>query len=89
MIGILLALQVNNWNQERIERRTENVLLEQLQKDLKMSLSDVNLNILFHENAMQSAKLLLAHMASELPTMTLWLSILLPHFPGHDLLLTQ
>lgn len=67
MIGILLALQVNNWNQERIERRTENVLLEQLQKDLKMSLSDVNLNILFHENAMQSAKLLLAHMASELP----------------------
>ena len=30
MIGILLALQVNNWNQNRIDKKREITLLEQL-----------------------------------------------------------
>ena len=35
MIGILLALQVNNWNQERLNRQTEKTYLQSISKDLK------------------------------------------------------
>ena len=37
VIGILIALQVNNWNVERIERQSEVTLLKQLQSDLSVS----------------------------------------------------
>jgi hypothetical protein len=35
MIGILLALQVNNWNEEKKSIRTSKVLLEEIVEDLK------------------------------------------------------
>ncbi len=35
MIGILLALQVNNWNEERIRQQEERALLENLLEDLR------------------------------------------------------
>jgi hypothetical protein len=35
MIGILLALQVNNWNQNRIEQSEENEVIAKLHKDFK------------------------------------------------------
>ena len=33
MVGILLALQVNNWNENRKERAQETILLKQLLTD--------------------------------------------------------
>lgn len=38
MIGILLALQVNNWNEQRKDRIKEQVLLKQLQEDYQANL---------------------------------------------------
>jgi hypothetical protein len=38
MIGILLALQVNNWNEGRKDRLKEQVLLKQLQEDYQANL---------------------------------------------------
>ena len=35
MIGILLALQVNNWNQNRIEQKEEKEIITKLHKDFK------------------------------------------------------
>ena len=37
MIGILLALQVNEWNKERNRKKTEQVIIEQLIADLRKS----------------------------------------------------
>ena len=34
MIGILLALQVNNWNEGRIDKRYEKIYLEEILEDL-------------------------------------------------------
>ena len=34
MVGILLALQVNNWNEERLSRKNEKAVLSRLIKDL-------------------------------------------------------
>tara|TARA_R100001369_G_scaffold10707_11_gene23977 strand:+ start:2795 stop:3070 length:276 start_codon:yes stop_codon:yes gene_type:complete len=35
VIGILIALQINNWNQNRIERNKENLILTELIVDLE------------------------------------------------------
>ena len=41
MIGILLALQVNNWNENRIARANEVKTLQQLNIDLKTNLKEL------------------------------------------------
>ena len=41
MIGILLALQVNNWNISRIEQKEQKLYLERLIKDLNFNLKEV------------------------------------------------
>ena len=42
VIGILIALQVNNWNEERIARSNELVLLENLLEDFKTRQSELS-----------------------------------------------
>ncbi|MGB5402855.1 MAG: DUF6090 family protein, partial [Robiginitalea sp.] len=39
MIGILLALQVNNWNEERKQNHLETVYLNRLHNELKKDIS--------------------------------------------------
>ena len=46
MIGILLALQVNNWNDDRKDRKTEVRILENLANSL-----DLNINQFDHKLA--------------------------------------
>jgi len=41
MIGILLALQVNNWNNSRIEASKEQQLLKNLESDFKSNLAEL------------------------------------------------
>ena len=42
MIGILLALQVNNWNQERISKKEQNSLMKSIKKDLESDVDYLN-----------------------------------------------
>ena len=42
VIGILIALQVNNWNEERLDRGKELRLLGQLQNDLQVSSESIS-----------------------------------------------
>ena len=59
MIGILLALQVNNWNEDRKDRAQEQVLLKQLQTEFKSNLEQLEEKIeLRHEFINSAAKLL-------------------------------
>jgi hypothetical protein len=41
MVGILLALQVNNWNQNRLERKQEVKLLHQIKADLESNSDEI------------------------------------------------
>ena len=41
MIGILLALQVNNWNEERLERQKEQEILQDLKVEFEANLFDL------------------------------------------------
>jgi len=42
MIGILLALQVNDWNNDRLESKKEQLFLKNLQSDFKTNLTELN-----------------------------------------------
>ena len=41
VFGILIALQINNWNEERKDRIKEQVILKQLQEDYQANLSRI------------------------------------------------
>jgi hypothetical protein len=55
MIGILLALQVNNWNEDRKERKLETILLKQLQTEFNSNLSQLDQRIAIRNNMMRAA----------------------------------
>lgn len=61
MIGILLALQVNNWNQNRKDRIEEQLLLKQLQTEFKSNLGQLDEKIAIREEIMNSASNLLSY----------------------------
>ena len=42
VIGILIALQINNWNEDRKTRQYESILLKELQVELKSNKDDID-----------------------------------------------
>ena len=67
VIGILIAVSINNWNSERIDEHKELELLAQLRDDLNGALNDINNNMEVHEQSMISSKIILDHMDSKVP----------------------
>lgn len=59
MIGILLALQVNNWNNHRIEKSKEQEILKNLQIDFKNNIDNLDLAYNRFKEAYQSSVMLL------------------------------
>jgi hypothetical protein len=59
MIGILLALQVNNWNEERKIRVAEQNILQNLRTELLLNIENLKSNIEYHELAHRSSVKLL------------------------------
>jgi hypothetical protein len=45
VIGILIALQINNWNQERIDKKVERETLISLKKDLDSALVQIDIKL--------------------------------------------
>ena len=60
VIGILIALQINNWNETRKERAQEQELLAQLQSEFKSNLEQLDQKIKMRKD-MISASLKLLH----------------------------
>jgi hypothetical protein len=54
MVGILLALQVNNWNEDRKLRKIENDLLYNIYNNLVESKNNLENNILFNQNTLEA-----------------------------------
>jgi len=59
VIGILIALQINNLNEERKLRNNEQVLLHQLKQEFESNLTQLNQKIEMREIMINSAKKLL------------------------------
>lgn len=67
VIGILIALQINNWNEERKLRLYETQLLKQLKVDLERNSKDLKLNIRLQKNIIESSEIVLQHIHKKLP----------------------
>ena len=54
VIGILLALQINSWNQQRIEDKKEIELLTSIKEEFHYNLSEINQSIKVNKKVTQS-----------------------------------
>ena len=67
MIGILLALQVNNWNSDRQRRSLEIEIYEELLSDLKLCKEEVESDMDFHRVLLNSSHEIMWHLIERLP----------------------
>jgi len=55
VIGILIALQINNWNSDRLNEKKEKLYLKNIQRDLKVQLQDINKQFDYESLQMKNA----------------------------------
>ena len=67
VIGILIALSVNNWNEQRKLKSEETKLLIEMQSALTGDLEDIKLNIAEHESSHKSCLLISKVLSEGLP----------------------
>lgn len=67
VLGILLALQIENWNQNRQENKLESILLNELAVNLVTDLEDVELNINILSETLNSSEIVLAFLNGDIP----------------------
>jgi hypothetical protein len=58
MVGILLALQVDNWNEERKERRDELELLKALKTDLVLTRNELDTIVRYNQQYLKGYRLI-------------------------------
>ena len=66
VLGILIALQINNWNEEKKIKKTELKLLTQLTNELSQDLNSLNYDLSQHEQAANSCKIILNILNSDI-----------------------
>ena len=67
VIGILIALQINNWNERQNLSNTELALIEELDDNLKASKKEIQLVIESHKQSIRWHKELIYHINKDLP----------------------
>ncbi len=67
MIGILLALQVNNWNNQRSDRQLEKSILMEMRENLKVTLRDIRYNLNFDSTNKAATEIVLYQLENKLP----------------------
>ena len=58
VIGILIALQINNWNEDRKKDLLEITVLKELKKNLIDDIKDIDENVGYHKQAIVSSKII-------------------------------
>lgn len=59
VIGILIALQINNWNEQRKERIQEKIFLKRFEVELKTNIENILTAISLNKSRIHRAKFLL------------------------------
>lgn len=65
-LGILIALQVDNWNQRWQEKKLERIVLSEMLIDLKGDLEDINNNINRQNSYLEASQVVLEFLQSDL-----------------------
>jgi len=66
VIGILIAVQINNWNTEVQIRKLEEKYLTEIRNNLQLDLPDVHFNIDFNEQRLKSNEFVLSYLNKEI-----------------------
>ncbi len=66
VIGILIALQINNWNNNNQLKKLETKYLTEIRNNLKSDLPDINFNIDFNESRLKSNEIILQYLNREI-----------------------
>ena len=64
VIGILIALQINNWNEHRKARAEEKTILKVLQTDFEYNLDVFNRTVAMHQSTLEACDVILRNMGS-------------------------
>ena len=67
VIGILIALQVNNWNEQRKQREKELHYLTNLKTDLILNIAEIEKYIASRKSQTESAKIILDYFENKKP----------------------
>jgi len=67
MIGILLALQINNWNNNRIEYKLESNILSEILVNLEKDVVNLNSKITYNKSKVKFNKEVLEHLEQKTP----------------------
>lgn len=67
VIGILIALQIDTWNQNKVNRSKEIEVLKDFQNELKFDLAHIEYNIKQNALATSSMGIVLEHLENDLP----------------------
>ena len=67
VIGILIALSINNWNENRKKDLLEVLVLKELKKNLIDDIKDIEENVFYHKQAIVSSKIIYEVMENQLP----------------------
>ncbi len=62
VIGILIALQINNWNEDKIDRRIEKTIMRNINVEFKNNLFKIKTSIKNYKETEQSIRLLMSYM---------------------------
>ncbi|MFP4847279.1 DUF6090 family protein [Winogradskyella sp. PE311] len=80
VIGILIALQINNWNENRKERIKEKAYLTRLKEDLISDKKAIELNKNFYNDVFVAGSLVLSNLEGEADVTTSNWDILVAYF---------
>jgi len=67
MIGILLALQINNWNESRKQKKLERSILSEMKENLLNDQSDIHRNLAFDSTNYEATLRVLNHLEGKEP----------------------
>lgn len=67
VVGILLALQLGQWKDDRNLRAAEIHILNEIRIGLQDDIRDIESNIRYHEESSKSCEIILAHFQRDLP----------------------
>ena len=67
VVGILIALSINNWNENQKERKSERLILSEIRDNLKYDLNDFESNLAHLQNSLTSSKMLLKAFEDGIP----------------------
>lgn len=67
VVSVLIALFINNWNIDRLEKKEELAILEGIKQNILQDTIDINFNIRLYEGLIRSDSLLLEHLTQQRP----------------------